>query len=72
MARYRHVAAPLATTFVAARLLQGIAFICVVGLTANFVSEIVRTGYSVAPEISGTLSVVRALCNSCKGVHAYT
>jgi hypothetical protein len=51
-------AAPLSTTFLGVRILQVISMIVIVGMTANFVSEIVST-YTEAPkEIVGTLSVV--------------
>ena len=52
-------ALPLAKFFLFVRALQLISFIAIVGITANFVSEIVSTGGTVAKEIVGTLTVVR-------------
>lgn len=54
-------APPLAKTFVLIRLLQLICFIIIVGITANFVAQIVGSGMTVVREIIGTLSVVSLL-----------
>jgi len=51
-------AAPLAKTFMLARGLSLTAMICIVGLTANFVSEIVSTNVNPPREIVGTLAIV--------------
>lgn len=48
----------VANTFLAVRGLQVIAFIAIIGIMANFTSEIISTGYPVAKEIVGTLAVV--------------
>ena len=52
-------AAPLAKTFMLVRGLSLFAMVCVVGLTANFVSEIVSTNIDPPREIVGTLTIVR-------------
>ena len=52
-------AAPLAKTFMLVRGLSLLAMVCVVGLTANFVSEIVSTNVDAPREIVGTLTIVR-------------
>ena len=57
-------AAPLAKFFLLVRGLQLIAFICMVGITANFVAEIVSSGYPACKEIIGTLTVVCAPLDS--------
>ncbi|EMC99518.1 hypothetical protein BAUCODRAFT_339516 [Baudoinia panamericana UAMH 10762] len=49
-------AAPLAKTFLLARGLSLVAMICIVGLTANFVSEIVSSNVDPPREIVGTLT----------------
>lgn len=51
-------AAPLAKTFMLARGLSLTAMICIVGLTANFVSEIVSSNVDPPREIVGTLTIV--------------
>lgn len=51
-------AAPLAKTFMLMRALSLLAMVCVVGLTANFVSEIVSTNVDPPREIVGTLVIV--------------
>ena len=51
-------AAPLAKTFMLTRGLALFAMICIVGLTANFVSEIVSTNVDPPREIVGTLAIV--------------
>ncbi|CAK3748965.1 hypothetical protein AC579_8399 [Lecanosticta acicola] len=50
-------AAPLAKTFVLARGLSLIAMISIVGMTANFVADIVSTNVSPPREIVGTLTI---------------
>ncbi|KXL49321.1 hypothetical protein M433DRAFT_72567 [Acidomyces richmondensis BFW] len=50
-------AAPLAKTFMLARGLSLTAMICIVGLTANFVSEIVSSNVDPPREIVGTLTI---------------
>ena len=59
-------AAPLAKVFLLVRIFQFIAFLVIVGITANFVSEIVATGYPVAKEIVGTLTVVSTIIDSAE------
>ena len=51
-------ALPLAKTFLAVRGLSLVAMIGIVGMTANFVSEIVAAGISPPKEIVGTLTIV--------------
>lgn len=53
-------ALPLAKTFLVVRGLSLIAMVGIVGMTANFVSEIVSTNVSPPQEIIGTLSIVSA------------
>jgi len=53
-------AAPLAKTFMLVRGLSLLAMVLVVGLTANFVSEIVSTNVDPPREIIGTLTIVRS------------
>ena len=53
-------APPLAKFFLVVRALQMLTFIIVIGLTANFVAEIVNNGYPACHEIIGTLTVVRS------------
>jgi hypothetical protein len=48
----------LGLTFQAVRLMEIICLITIIGLTANFVSEIISTNLTPAPELIGTLSVV--------------
>ncbi|KAK4543342.1 hypothetical protein LTR36_005701 [Oleoguttula mirabilis] len=50
-------AAPLAKTFMLVRGLSLLAMVCIVGLTANFVSEIVSTNVDPPREIVGTLAI---------------
>nr|OQO24454.1 hypothetical protein B0A51_08563 [Rachicladosporium sp. CCFEE 5018] len=50
-------AAPLAKTFMLVRILSLIAMVTIIGLTANFVSQIVSTNIEPPKEIVGTLSV---------------
>ena len=51
-------APPLAKTFLLVRALQMLCFIIIVGVTANFVAEIVSQNEVVAKEIVGTLTTV--------------
>lgn len=51
-------ALPLAKTFLIVRGLSLVAMVGIVGMTANFVSEIVSTNVSPPQEIIGTLSIV--------------
>ena len=51
-------AAPLAKFFLMVRGLQLLTFVIIIGITANFVSEIVASGYPVCREVVGTLTVV--------------
>lgn len=51
-------ARPLAKTFLLIRAFQLLCFIIIVGITANFVGEIVSQNYVVPKEIVGTLTVV--------------
>ncbi|KAF2491953.1 hypothetical protein BU16DRAFT_467746 [Lophium mytilinum] len=50
-------AAPLSKTFLLVRILQVVAMISIVGMTANFVSLIVSSGIEPPKEFVGTLSV---------------
>lgn len=52
-------ALPLAKSFLYVRGLSLVAMVGIVGLTANFVSEIVSTSVSPPKEIVATLSIVR-------------
>lgn len=52
-------AAPLAKTFVLVRGLSLVAMVSIVGLTANFVAEIVATNVDPPREIVATLTIVR-------------
>ena len=52
-------AAPLAKTFMLVRGLSLFAMVLIVGLTANFISEIVSTNVDPPKEIVGTLTIVR-------------
>lgn len=52
-------AAPLAKTFLLVRGLSLIAMIAIVGMTANFVSQIVSSNIEPPKEIVGTLVIVR-------------
>ena len=51
-------AAPLAKTFMLTRGLALLAMVCIVGLTANFVSEIVSTNIDPLREVIATLTIV--------------
>ncbi|KAJ9621902.1 hypothetical protein H2203_006782 [Taxawa tesnikishii (nom. ined.)] len=50
-------AEPLSKTFLIVRALSAVAMIGIIGMTANFVSEIVSSGVEAPKEIVGTLSV---------------
>ncbi|KAI6833998.1 hypothetical protein KC365_g3033 [Hortaea werneckii] len=50
-------AEPLAKTFVLVRGLSLLAMVCIVGLTANFISEIVSTNVDPPKEVVGTLTI---------------
>ena len=52
-------AAPIAKTFILLRSLSLVAMIAIVGLTANFVAEIVSANITPPDEIVGTLVIVR-------------
>jgi hypothetical protein len=54
-------AAPLAKTFVLVRVLSLISMIAIVGMTSNFVAQIVASHISPPREIVATLSIVRTL-----------
>lgn len=62
-------AAPLAKTFVMVRGLSLIAMVSIIGLTANFVSEIVATNIEPPKEIVGTLVVVSPRFRKQQGAH---
>lgn len=51
-------AAPLAKFFLMVRILSLIAMVCIVGITANFVSEIVSTNVEPPREVVATLAIV--------------
>lgn len=51
-------AAPLAKSFLLVRGLSLIAMVAILGMTANFVSQIVTTNVEAPQEVIGTLSVV--------------
>ena len=52
-------AAPLAKTFMLVRGLSLIAMVAIVGMTANFVAEIVSTNVEPPREVVATLTIVR-------------
>jgi len=58
-------ALPLAKTFLMVRGLSLVSMVGIVGMTANFVSEIVSTGVSPPREIVGTLSVTSIAALYC-------
>lgn len=58
-------APPLAKFFLIVRAFQLICFIAIIGITANFVAEIVSTGADVAREIVGTLVVTSIAALYC-------
>ena len=51
-------AAPLSATFLIVRVLQFISMIVILGLTGNFVNEMVMENHNPSREIVGTLSIV--------------
>ena len=51
-------AAPLAKFFLIVRIVSLIAMVCIVGITANFVSEIVSTNTEPPREVVATLAIV--------------
>lgn len=51
-------AAPLAKFFLMVRILSLIAMVCIVGITANFVSEIVSSNIEPPREVIATLAIV--------------
>lgn len=55
-------AAPLSKTFALVRMIQVVAMVCIVGLAANFVSEIVSSYMEPPKEFVGTLSIVSVIC----------
>jgi len=60
MAVPNYGAAPLSKTFLILRAFQLVCFIGIVGMTANFVAEIVSSGATAPSEIVGTLIIVCA------------
>ncbi len=52
------------------RVLALFAMVCIVGLTANFVAEIVSTNVDPPREIVGTLTIVRTSYNGFGISHA--
>jgi hypothetical protein len=56
-------APPLSTTFLLVRVMQIVSLIVILGLTANFINEMVMAELVPSREIVGTISVV---CTSCK------
>lgn len=57
-------AAPLSKTFALVRVLQVIAMIAIVGMTANFISQIVSSNIEPPKEFVGTLSIVSLFITS--------
>lgn len=51
-------AAPLAKFFLMVRVLSLVAMVCIVGITANFVSQIVSTNVNPPREVVATLAIV--------------
>jgi hypothetical protein len=51
-------AAPLSATFLIVRVLQFISMVVILGLTGNFVNEMVMGDHEPSKEIVGTLSIV--------------
>lgn len=71
MAIPEYGAAPLAKTFVLVRGLSLISMVTIVGLTANFVSQIVSSNVEAPKEIIGTLAIVGFTPNNrAVAVHA--
>ena len=54
-------ALPLSITFLTVRVMQIISLIVILGLTANFINEMVMANLVPSSEIVGTISVVRTL-----------
>ena len=52
-------AAPLSATFLIVRALELICMLCIVGLTSNFIGQIVSSNVEPAQEFIGALAVVR-------------
>lgn len=50
----------LGATFKVARILQAASMIAMIGITANFISEMVSAGATPPPILIGILSIVRA------------
>lgn len=48
----------LGLTFTAMRAMQFIGLVIIIGLSANFVSEIVASAYTAPPALIGTLVIV--------------
>ena len=51
----------LGVTFKAVRLLQAVCMVTIIGLTANFISQIVSSNQTPPQELVGTISVVRRI-----------
>jgi hypothetical protein len=51
-------AAPLSTTFLMVRVMQVVSLIVILGLTGNFINEMVMANLVPSREIVGTISVV--------------
>jgi len=49
---------PLAKTFLFVRILQIVCFWSIIGITANFISQIVSSQHEPPSEIVGTITVV--------------
>jgi hypothetical protein len=64
-------AAPLSKTFALVRILQVISMIIIVGISANFVSEIVAAGIPAPKEVVGTLTIVRTAMKFFKNISTY-
>ena len=52
----------LAATFKIVRVLQAICLIAIIGMTANFIAEMVGENTTPPSVLIGTLSVVRTCC----------
>lgn len=61
-------APPLSLTFLAVRLMQVMSLIVILGLTANFINEMVMANLVPSKEIVGTISVVCACYNMLNGL----
>lgn len=51
-------AAPLSTTFLGVRVLQVVCLIIILGMSGNFVNEMVMRDHEPSREIVGTISIV--------------